>query len=108
MKRLSRMESSKEARRVLSRHCVDLSYCQYSCYGQEIRLTGSLIKTDGGDFNGPQVQAIIQEFQRKLPGAIICGELDNWRFSSDHIINLVNKGHRETYLEEEDHESEPV
>ncbi|HXH76314.1 MAG TPA: hypothetical protein VNJ08_15185 [Bacteriovoracaceae bacterium] len=63
--KVSRMESNKEVRRVLSKHGADMAYCSYSCTGSELRLTGTLIKTDGSEFNGHQVGIIIQEFIRK-------------------------------------------
>ncbi len=88
MKKLTRMECNKEARRVLNRHGVDLSYCHFTCYGCEVRLTGWLCKTDGTDFNGPQIEAIIIEFKRNLPGFMVFGDLDNWHFTSEHISFL--------------------
>ena len=91
MKKLSRLESNKEVRRVLNRHCADLSQCQYSCSGFEIRLTGWLCKTDGSEYHPYQIESIIQDFQRKLKGYLIQGDLDNWSFSSERIKYLVEK-----------------
>lgn len=84
-KKMTRMESSKEVRRVLNRNGVDLSFCQYSCSGKEVRLTGSLYHYDGSDFSAQQIDGMIQEFLSILPGFMIVGELDNWSFSTDHI-----------------------
>lgn len=91
MKKLSRMESNKEARRVLARHQTDFSYCQYSCCGMEVRLTGWLVKTDGTDFNGPQIEAIIFDFHRHLPGYTVMGEFENWNFNSERISFIGDK-----------------
>jgi hypothetical protein len=85
MRKLSRMETNKEVRRILNRHMVDLAYCQYSCYGAEVRLTGWLAKGDGSDFNAPQIESMIHEFHRYLPGMMIHGEFDNWNFNSERI-----------------------
>ncbi|MCM2351517.1 MAG: hypothetical protein NDI69_15955 [Bacteriovoracaceae bacterium] len=85
MRKLSRLEATKEVRRVLNRHGVDLSYCQYSVAGMEVRLTGWLCKLNTSNFNGSQIESMIQEFMRLLPGYSIVGSLDNWSFSSDHI-----------------------
>lgn len=85
MKKLSRLESNKEARRVLNKHGVDLSYAQYSCCGMDVRLSGWLCKHDGSDFNGPQIESMIHDFQRLLPGYTITGEFDNWNFNSERI-----------------------
>lgn len=85
VKKVSRLESNKEARRVLNRYGVDLSYCQYSCSGKEVRLTGMLMRFDGTNFRAQQIEGMIYDFQRLLPGFIIVGELDNWSFSSEHI-----------------------
>ncbi len=88
MKKTSRMESSKEVRRVLARHGADLSYCSYSCSGTEVRLTGSLIRLDGSNYNGHQVMSIIQDFTRHIHGCNVQGDMDNWSFSNDHISYL--------------------
>lgn len=82
------MESNKEARRVLNRHGVDLSYCQFSCAGSEIRMTGWLCKYDGSDFSGQMVEAMISDLQKQLPGISVFGDLDNWQFTTDHISFL--------------------
>jgi len=85
------MEANKEVRRILNRHGVDLSYTQYSVAGMDIRLTGWMCKTDNSDFNGSQIEGMIQEFQRVLAGYSISGDFDNWNFSSDHISYLGDK-----------------
>lgn len=88
MQKMSRLESSKEVRRVLNRFGVDLCQCQYGVYGREICLTGMLLKTDGSDFGGQEIEYMIHEFQSILRGFTVRGEMDNWSFSSDHIANL--------------------
>jgi hypothetical protein len=92
MKKLTRMETNKEARRVLNRHGVDLSYCSYSCAGTELRMTGWLRKHDGSEFNGAQIESLIIDFKRCLPGMSLAGDLDNWKFSTDHISFIGEKG----------------
>lgn len=104
-KKMSRMESSKEVRRVLNRNGVDLSFCQYSCSGKDIRLTGALYHYDGSDFSAQQIDGMIQEFLSVLPGFMIVGELDNWSFSSDHISY---QGDHELEEEEEEEEQSEV
>ena len=91
MKKMSRMESNKEARRVLNKHGVDLGYCQYSCCGSDVLMSGWLCKHDGSDFNGPQIQALIGDFQRLLPGFTVSGNFDNWSFNSESISFLGDK-----------------
>jgi hypothetical protein len=104
--KLTRMESSKEVRRVLNRNGVNLSYCNYSCAGKEIRLTGWLCKYDESDYNGGQIEGLMQDFERYLPGFTVVGELENWSFSSDQIrytgTNLEILGEQE----EEDEDAE--
>ncbi len=102
VKKLSRLESNKEARRVLNRHGVDLSYCQYSCSEKEVRLTGILVRFDGTQFKAQQIEGMIFDFQRLLPGYVIVGELDNWSFSSDHIS--FHGGHESKDEESEEEE----
>lgn len=108
VKKLSRLESNKEARRVLNRHGVDLSYCQYSCSGKEVRLTGSLIRYDGAQFRAQQIEGMIIDFQRLLPGYVIVGELDNWSFSSEHISFHGNHEYQDEEFDEEDEFGEPT
>lgn len=85
---MSRMEANKEVRRNLNRHGVDLAYTQYSVAGMEIRLTGWLCKHDASDFNIGQIEYLINDFQRYLPGYSVCGEFDNWKFTTDHVSYL--------------------
>ena len=94
MRKLSRMEANKEARRILNRHQVDLAYCQYSCVGMEVKLTGWLCKPDGSDFNGPQIEAMIHDFHRYLAGFTVDGDFDNWHFNSERISYI---GDRDQY-----------
>lgn len=91
MKKMSRLESSKEVRRVLNRHCVDLSFCQYSVAGMDVRLSGRLKKTNGSDYNTPQIENMLQDFQRYLMGYTVNGDFENWKFTSDHISFLGMK-----------------
>src|SRR5690554_397505 len=102
VKKQSRLESNKEARKVLNRHGVDLTYCQYSCSGREIRLTGTLLRYDGGDFKASQIETMIYDFQRLLPGFVIVGELDNWSFSSEHINYHGNSEEAEEEMQDEE------
>ncbi|HLW56740.1 MAG TPA: hypothetical protein VKY27_05105 [Bacteriovoracaceae bacterium] len=102
VKKQSRLESNKEARRVLNRHGVDLTYCQYSCSGREIRLTGTLLRYAGGDFKASQIETMIYDFQRLLPGFVIVGELDNWSFSSEHINYHGNSEEAEEEMQDEE------
>ena len=100
MRKLTRMESAKEARRVLNRHSVDLSYCQFACYGHEVRLTGWLVRTDNIDFTGQQIEAMIYDFRKALPGFMVAGDLDNWHFTSEHISYLGDREHKNGGAEE--------
>lgn len=90
-KKQSRHETSKDVRRVLNRSGVDLSYCIYSCYGLEVRLTGWLCKTDGSDYTIPLIEAMIEDFQRNLPGHNLIGDFENWSFSTERISYVGDK-----------------
>jgi hypothetical protein len=85
MRKLTRMECNKEARRVLAKHSVDMSYCQFSCCGMEVKLTGWLCKIDGSDFTAPQIEGMVHDFHRHLPNFMIFGDFDNWSFNSERI-----------------------
>ncbi len=109
MRALSRLECNKEVRRVLFRHAVDITECQYSCSGTEVRLTGWLRRNDRTDFNFIQVENIIQDLQKVLKGYFIVGEFDNWVFNSERIIYKFKKDDGkiecvEKVLVEDDHD----
>ena len=91
MKKMTRMECSKEVRRVLNRNGVDLSYCTYSVAGYEICLTGWLCKTDGSDFIAPQIEGMIYDFKKSLQGFMVFGDTENWNFTSEFISYVGEK-----------------
>lgn len=91
MKKMTRMESSKECRRVLNRHGVDLGYCQYTCTGYEVRLHGWLCKTDHSDYTAQQIEEMLRDFNQTLNGFSVYGELENWAFNSERIQFLGDK-----------------
>lgn len=101
MKKMSRMESNREVRRALNRHSVDLTYTQYSVAGLDIRLTGWLQKLDGTEFSANQLEALIEDFQRKLPGYSVSGDMDNWNFSSDYVTYVGDRLKSKHELEQE-------
>lgn len=67
----------------------------------EVRLTGWLVKTDGTDFSGPQIEAIIFDFHRHLPGYTVMGDFENWNFNSERISFIGEKNKEGTGEEEE-------
>lgn len=102
---MSRLESSKEVRRILNRFGVDLGQCQYGVFGREICLNGMLLKTDGSDFGAQEIEFMIHEFQAVLRGYTVRGDMDNWQFTSDHIACLNKEGSHEEAQEEESDEA---
>lgn len=106
MRKLSRLEANKEARRVLSKNGVNLSYAQYSVSGREIRLTGWLCHQDYSNFNAHEIEMIVQDLIRVLPGFIIAGDFENWKFSSDYITQLDNSSKTSNGSGPDDEESE--
>ena len=103
--KMSRMESNREVRRILNKHGVNLGYCQYSCCGKEVRLSGWLCKQDESDYNGMQIESMIQDFQRLMYGYTIVGEFDNWVFSTDHIMKLA-QADEEVHEDDSEEEAE--
>jgi hypothetical protein len=113
MRRTNRLEASKDCRRVLARHNVDLGRCYYNCSGYEIRLYGRLLKNGGGDFHPTQIENMIQDFKKAVRGISVYGDLDNWSFSSDHVAFLGEKKEHTkaddsivTFFDEEDYGDE--
>src|SRR4051812_8117739 len=101
MGKINRLEASKDCRRVLARHNVDLSRCNYNCSGYEIRLYGRLMKNGGGDFHPTQIENMIQDFKKAVRGITVYGDLENWSFSSDHVSFLGAKGQNKDAKAEE-------
>lgn len=100
----SRLENSKECRRILNRYGVDLTQCSYTVTGREVCLTGFLYKTDGSDFVVQEIESMVNEFQTILRGFMVRGDMENWNFSSDHL-NQVG-GDEEQEIHAEDSEAE--
>lgn len=103
MKKMTRMESSKECRRVLNRHGVDLSYCQYTCTGMEVRLQGWLCKVDSSDFTAQLIEEMLRDFSQTLNGFSVFGDFENWSFNSHHIQFLGEKASRAEEMPETYH-----
>lgn len=91
MKKLSRLECNKETRRLLVRNGVDLGYCQFSSFGFDIILTGWLCHTDESDYTPGQIENMIHDFHRALPGYTVTGDFDNWNFNSERISYIGDK-----------------
>lgn len=90
MKKMSRMECSKECRRALNRHGVDLTNCQYIVAGYEVRLNGWLCHVDTTDFTAQQIEEMLKDFRQTLPGFSVYGDMENWRFNSETIMYLAD------------------
>ncbi len=86
--RPSRFEINKEIRHVLARHGVDPSLITFQTYGYEVSLQGILWHNDNSDFNGAQVEALIQDFNNTLPGYEIRGDTENWVFNNQSLQRL--------------------
>jgi len=77
--KLSRAEQTREVRRILSKHDVDLGELQLSCSGTRISLMGTLLKRSGESFNHEVLNTMLGELQRV---DMVSSELTNWDLNS--------------------------
>ncbi len=77
--KLSRAEQTREVRRILSKHDVDLGELQVSCSGTRITLQGTLLKRSGDNFNFEVLNTLLGELQRV---GMVSSELTNWDLNS--------------------------
>lgn len=78
----SKAEMSKEVRRVLNKHRVDLSILEYSYGGSSIRLSGGLWRVDGSDFTAEAISYMISDLHRF--GSLYT-DLVNWDLNGGSI-----------------------
>ena len=81
-KKATKAEMSKEVRRVLNKHRVDLSVLAYSYGGSSIRLSGGLWRVDGSDFTPEAVSYLVSDLGRF--GSIYT-DLVNWDLNGGSI-----------------------
>lgn len=87
-KKLTRAEVSKQFRQILSRHRVDISLITYQGHGYEIEVLGIMWHTNDTDFTHQEIDALLKDFQNKLPGYELSGKTENWHFSSHGIKGI--------------------
>ena len=78
----SRYEVNRSVRMVLTRHDVDLMRIDYSYLGNTIYLYGELVKSQGGEFNGPGIEGLARELTALPRVRDIQFDLHNWVISS--------------------------
>ena len=86
----SKATMSKEVRRVLNKHRVDLSVLDYSYGGSSVRLSGGLWKSDGSDFSVEALGYLITDL---YPYGTLYTDLVNWDLNGGNIriIHVENK-----------------
>lgn len=60
IKKLSRLETNKDVRRILVRNGVDTTKVQFSCHGKSVSITGGLYKDGGQEFEIILIENIMQ------------------------------------------------
>lgn len=81
-KRGSKAEMSKEVRRILNKHRVDLTVLDYSYGGSSVRLTGGLWRVDGSDFSVEAISYLISDL---YPFGMLYTDLVNWDLNGGNI-----------------------
>ena len=89
----SDLQLSREARKVLVRHWVDLGRIHIRCTNGSLHLRGSLLKMPGsGDnFNDSAVVTMFNEFKRIRGIKRVYGTLDNWQEMSPGVWKCTDR-----------------
>lgn len=87
--KISRLAANKIVKNILNRHYIESVSLSFSCSGSEVRLQGWLRKSNGDEFRLNQVEHLISDLIRKLPGYNIKGDLENWHFGNDFLTPLI-------------------
>lgn len=91
-KRGSKAEMSREVRRVLNKHRVDLTVLDYSYGGNSVRLTGGLWRVDGSDFSVEALSYLISDL---YPFGLLYTDLVNWDLNGGNIRIINDKKEEE-------------
>jgi hypothetical protein len=89
-KKQSRFEVNKEVRRALVKNNVDLTKLSYSCAGRNLKLSGSLVRDNGGDFSAMMIEKMVEEISKT--GLYIISDLDNWNITEGGISKIGGGG----------------
>lgn len=81
-RRGTKAELSKEVRRILNKHRVDLTVLDYSYGGSSVRLTGGLWRVDGSDFSVEAISYLISDL---YPFGVLYTDLVNWDLNGGSI-----------------------
>jgi hypothetical protein len=83
----SRAENSRQLRRVLSRHMVDMGSISFSAGLSSISITGLLIKNDGSEFTMTSVKNLVDDLSAF---GTITSDLANWELTGGSIRKNSN------------------
>jgi len=75
---ISRYEINRNVKRVLIRHAVDLLELQFYYSGESVYLSGKLKKDPEGEFNPPQIEALVRELSSLPYVKSLQFDLSNW------------------------------
>jgi len=89
-KKQSRFEVNKEVRRALVRNNVDMTKLSYSCAGRNLRLSGSLMRDNGGEFTAMMIEKMVGDITST--GLSVISELDNWNIIEGSISKIGGGG----------------
>lgn len=87
----TKAELSKEVRRTLNKHRVDLTMLDYSYGGSSVRLSGGLWKNDGSEFS---VEALTYLINDLYPFGTLYTDLVNWDLNGGTIRIIHSPDHK--------------
>ena len=80
--RQTKGERTKEVRRVLLRHQVDLTKVYFTANPRSIYFSGELIKASGHEITNSEMICLVEELNQL---GMIRSDLENWSISSDSV-----------------------
>lgn len=83
--KMTKAQYSKNLRRVLLRHQIDLSQIQFSASAHSVNLSGLLMKNTGTEVSVPSVIELQKELSRM---GQISTDLSNWIITNDSISKI--------------------
>ena len=96
----SRLEINRQVRGLLSQNRVDLSLLQFSCVGRSVRMSGILLKSDGGEFKTQAVEELVRQILNITGVSAVQGEMENWNIGGAGMINQKKFDFQDKKMEE--------
>lgn len=95
-KRGSKAEMSRDVRRILTKHRIDMSVLEYSYAGSSVRLSGGLWRIDGSEFTVEALTYLISDLSKF---GMLNTDLANWDLNGGTIRKIETEDSNNDDLE---------